>query len=255
MTVRIAIAGKGGSGKTTISALLCRVLIENGLKPLLAVDADPNSCLPDYLGLPVSRTIGEMREQLREDPSSVPVGVSKQEWIEQLIHEDLTEAPGLDMLVMGQQEGPGCYCYINNVLRDCIAEISGHYRAMVIDNEAGLEHLSRRTNGMVDIMLVACPPNIIGARTAGRVIDMIKRLKLEVGRTFLVLNPCDRPPEPAVAETFAATGIEIVAGIPTDPALGAFDVQGRPLMELPEDSTALNAVRDLVALFRKRRWL
>lgn len=255
MTVRIAIAGKGGSGKTTLSALLCRVLSESGIKPVLAVDADPNSCLPDRLGLPVGQTIGEMREELRQDPASVPPGVSKHEWIEQLIHEDIAEAPGLDMLVMGQQEGPGCYCYLNNVLRDCIASIGEHYRAMVIDNEAGLEHLSRRTNGKVDVMLVVCPPNIIGARTATRMVDMTKRLALEIGKTVLILNPCDRPPEAAAAEAFARTGLEIVASIPTDPVLNTFDVEGRSLMELPNESTALSAVRSLVTMLTKRRWI
>ncbi len=255
MALRIAIAGKGGSGKTTLSALLCRCLVERGIKPLLAVDADPNSCLPERLGITVRQTIGEMREELRQDPESVPAGVSKREWIEQLIHEDIAEAPGVDMLVMGRQEGPGCYCYINSVLREYLGKIGGQYRGVVIDNEAGLEHLSRRTNGQVEVMLVVCPPNVIGARTAARIVDIKNQLGLEVGAVFLVLNPCDQPLGPDLAALFAQSGLEIIAAVPTDPHVSAFDVAGRPLLELPADSQALSAVRGLVNDLAERRLL
>lgn len=255
MALRIAIAGKGGSGKTTLSALLCRSLVERGIKPLLAVDADPNSCLPERLGIPVRQTIGDMREELRQDPQSVPTGVSKREWIEQLIHEDIVEAPGVDLLAMGRQEGPGCYCYINSVLRDVLDKVGGHYRGVVIDNEAGLEHLSRRTNGKVEVMLVVCPPNVIGARTAARIVDIKNRLGLEVGAVFLVLNPCDQAPAPDLAAAFAETGLEVLGTVPTDPQVTAFDVAGRPLTGLPDDSPALGAVRTLLDRLTERRLL
>ena len=255
MALRIAIAGKGGSGKTTLSALLCRCLVERGIKPLLAVDADPNSCLPERLGITVRQTIGEMREELRQDPESVPAGVSKREWIEQLIHEDIAEAPGVDMLVMGRQEGPGCYCYINSVLREYLGKIGAQYRGVVIDNEAGLEHLSRRTNGQVEVMLVVCPPNVIGARTAARIVDIKNHLGLEVGAVFLVLNPCDQPLAPELAALFAQSGLEILAAVPTDSQVSAFDVAGRPLLELPADSRALSAVRGLVNELAERKLL
>jgi CO dehydrogenase maturation factor len=255
MALRIAIAGKGGSGKTTLSALLCRALLERGIKPLLAVDADPNSCLPERLGVAVRQTIGDMREELRQDPESVPAGVSKREWIEQLIHEDVAETPGIDLLAMGRQEGPGCYCYINSVLRECLGKLGSQYRGVVIDNEAGLEHLSRRTNGQVEVMLVVCPPNVIGARTAARIVDIKNRLGLEVGAAFLVLNPCDQPPPAELAAAFAQTRLEASAAVPTDPQVGAFDVAGRPLLELPADAPALNAVRGLVHNLAERRLL
>ncbi len=255
MALRIAIAGKGGSGKTTLSALLCRSLVERGIKPLLAVDADPNSCLPERLGITIRQTIGDMREELRQDPESVPAGVSKREWIEQLIHEDIAEAPGIDMLVMGRQEGPGCYCYINSVLREYLGKIGAQYRGVVIDNEAGLEHLSRRTNGQVEVMLVVCPPNVIGARTAARIVDIKNHLGLEVGAVFLVLNPCDQPLAPELAALFAQSGLEILAAVPTDSQVSAFDVAGRPLLELPADSRALSAVRGLVNELAERKLL
>lgn len=255
MALRIAIAGKGGSGKTTLSALLCRCLVERGIKPVLAVDADPNSCLPERLGVTIRQTIGDMREELRQDPESVPAGVSKREWIEQLIHEDIAEAPGIDMLVMGRQEGPGCYCYINSVLREYLGKIGSQYKGVVIDNEAGLEHLSRRTNGQVEVMLVVCPPNVIGARTAARIVDIKDRLGLEVGAVFLVLNPCDQPLDSDLAALFAQSGLEVLAAVPTDPQVSAFDVAGRPLVELPADSRALSAVRGLVNDLAERRLL
>jgi len=255
MAVRIAIAGKGGSGKTTLSALLCRALVERGTKPLLAVDADPNSCLAERLGVTTQQTIGDMREELRQDPQSVPTGVSKREWIEQLIHEDIAETPGIDMLVMGRQEGPGCYCYINSVLRDCMGRIGAQYQGVVIDNEAGLEHLSRRTDGEVEVMLVVCPPNVIGARTAARIVEIKNRLGLEVGALFLVLNPCDQPLSPELAAVFAQSGLETLAVIPTDPQVAAFDVAGRSLLDLPGDSPALTAVRQLIHNLAERRLL
>jgi len=161
MALKIAIAGKGGTGKTTLAALLCRSLLNRSIKPLLAVDADPNSCLPDRLGIKVApdQTIGALREQLRAEPEKVPKGISKTEWIERLISEEVKESVGFDLLVMGRQEGPSCYCYINNLLRNCLEKIEEQYRAVVIDNEAGLEHLSRRTSRDIDHLLVISDPS------------------------------------------------------------------------------------------------
>jgi CO dehydrogenase maturation factor len=255
MPLRIAIAGKGGSGKTTVAALLCRSLVGRQVAPLLAVDADPNSCLPERLGIPVEQTIGEMREELRGDPESVPAGMSKRDWIERLIHEDIAEGSRIDMLVMGRQEGPGCYCYINSVLRDCLESIGRSYRGVVIDNEAGLEHLSRRTNGDVEILLVVCPPTLIGARTADRVVHIARGLQLGVGSMFLVLNPADADPAPEAAAAFAATGVEVIGRIPRDPAVLACDEHGKPLSELPPDSPAVNAVDEIVKALASRRLL
>jgi CO dehydrogenase maturation factor len=143
MSLRIALAGKGGVGKSTIASLVCRSLIARKVRPVLAVDADPNSCLADKLGIQVERTIGAVRESMREAPDQKPEGLSKNEWIERLINDALVESTGLDMLVMGRQEGPNCYCFVNNLLREYLAKIGRQYAAVVVDNEAGLEHLSR----------------------------------------------------------------------------------------------------------------
>lgn len=253
MSLRIALAGKGGTGKTTLAGLLCRALTARQIKPVLAVDADPNSCLADRLGLPVERTIGALREELRANPDSKPAGLSKNEWIERRINDSLVESTGLDLLVMGRQEGPDCYCFINNLLREYLGRIGKQYNTVVIDNEAGLEHLSRRTDGHVDVMLVVAQPTVIGARTAQRIMELVKSLRLDVGACYLILNLCDGQLPPALVAQFQQTGLENLAMIPADAAVADLEVRGRPVGELPADSPALVAVDRLVATLLERR--
>jgi CO dehydrogenase maturation factor len=248
MPIRIAVAGKGGTGKTTLAALLCRSLVQTqGIKPLLAVDADPNSCLHERLGVSPEETIGELREQLRAEPDKIPAGISKTEWIERLINEEITEAVGFDLITMGRQEGPSCYCYINNLLRNCLNTIGEQYKAVVIDNEAGLEHLSRRSNGRVEALLVVCQPTVIGARTTMRILELIKSLDLDIGKTYLVLNGCDGEMPPHLAELFAATDLEVIAEIPTDSMVLDYEMESKSLLDLPADSTAAAAVDNMVS--------
>ena len=246
MSMRIAIAGKGGTGKTTVSALLCRSLMNKGTKPLLAVDADPNSCLPDKLGVARQETIGELREQLRADPDKLPSGISKSEWIENLINQEISEAVGFDIIVMGRQEGPDCYCFINNLLRQCLDKLGNQYKAVVIDNEAGLEHLSRRSNGAVEVLLVVCQPTLIGARTAMRIVELSKSLNLDIGASYLVLNACDGELSDELMAEFEKTGLEVAARIPIDSEILDFELQDKPLTELSKDSVAAAAGDDIV---------
>ena len=253
MSLRIALAGKGGTGKTTIAGLLCRSLIARNVKPILAVDADPNSCLAEKLDLRVERTIGALREELRANPNAKPAGLSKNEWIERQINESLVESVGLDLLVMGRQEGPDCYCFINNLLREYLGRVSKQYQAAVIDNEAGLEHLSRRTDGSVDVMLVVCPPTVIGARTAARIMDLVRSLHLDIGSCHLVLNQCNGEVAPSLRAEFEKTGLVPLAHIPLDPAVADFDVRGRPVSELPAEAPAVVAVENLVSKLLERR--
>ncbi|MCX6995605.1 MAG: AAA family ATPase [Kiritimatiellaeota bacterium] len=234
MSFRIAFAGKGGTGKTTIASLLCRSLQARNIKPILAVDADPNSCLADKLGLRVARTIGALREELRARPEAKPAGISKNEWIERQINEALVESLGLDLLVMGRQEGPDCYCFINHLLREYLGRLGKQYAAVVIDNEAGLEHLSRRTDGSVDIM------------------DLVRTLHLDIGACYLVLNQCAGPVPHAVMAQFQPTGLEPLALIPADPALAAGDVLGQSVGELPANAPAVVAVDGLVSVLLER---
>ena len=252
MSLRIALAGKGGTGKTTIAGLLCRSLLARQVKPVLAVDADPNSCLAEALGLNVERTIGALREELRAKPESKPAGISKNEWVERQINESLVESIGLDLLVMGRQEGPDCYCFINNLLREYLGRITKQYTAVVIDNEAGLEHLSRRTDGSVDVLLLVCPPTVIGARTAGRIMEIVQSLHLEVGACYLVLNECDGPISAELRAQFPQAGLEQLALIPVDPAVAELNVRGQSVKELPSDSPAVVAVDGLVAKLLER---
>lgn len=252
MSLRIAMAGKGGTGKTTISGLVCRSLQQRSIRPILAVDADPNSCLAEALGLNVERTIGALREELRAKPEAKPAGVSKNEWVERQINESLVEAIGLDLLVMGRQEGPDCYCFINNLLREYLGRIGKQYAAVVIDNEAGLEHLSRRTDGHVDVLLVVCQPTIIGVRTAGRILDIVKSLRLDIGACYLVLNPCGEQVPPELMAQFQQLGIELLAMVPFDAAVADFNVRGQAVKDLPSDSPAVVAVDGLVAKLLER---
>jgi CO dehydrogenase maturation factor len=246
--MRIAIAGKGGTGKTTIAALLCRSLVKtNGVKPLLAVDADPNSCLHERLGITPSETIGELREQLRAEPDKIPAGISKTEWIERLISEEVAESVGFDLITMGRQEGPDCYCYINNLLRSCLDKIGQHYKAVVIDNEAGLEHLSRRSNGKVEALLVVCQPTVIGARTAMRILELIDSLSLDIGKAYLVLNGCDGEIPESLQALFDETKLEVLARIPTDQQVFDCEMESKSLLDLTAESTAAATVDAMVS--------
>ena len=253
MSLRIAIAGKGGTGKSTFSALLLRSLLKKGIKPLLAVDADPNSCLPEKLGIAVEQTIGELREELRRDPEKKPAGIPKGEWMEGMINRAIIESTGLDMVVMGRQEGPDCYCFINNLLRQCLDQLGKQYEAVVIDNEAGLEHLSRRTNGSVEVLIVVAHPTITGARTALRIMEIVKSLNLEVGNSFLVLNQADAPLDGELAAEFSRTGIEIIGSVPTDPVIREYELKAQSLLTAPAESKAAAAVDGILEKILKRR--
>ncbi len=253
MSLKIAIAGKGGTGKTTVAALLTRSLINQKLKPLLAVDADPNSCLAEALGLAptVEKSIGAIREELRAAPDDKPAGIPKNEWLEHLLNEAVIESTGFDLLVMGRQEGPACYCAINHLLRQYLEKIASQYNAVIIDNEAGLEHLSRRSNGSLDIMLIVCLPTIAGARTAARIIELARSLDLAIGHSFLVLNQANGELRPELAALFQRAGAEIIAAIPIDPAVEEFEINEQSLLNLPADAPAAVAVDELATKLLK----
>ena len=253
MSLRIAIAGKGGTGKSTFSALLLRSLLKKGIRPVLAVDADPNSCLPEKLGIAAEQTIGELREELRNDPDKKPAGVPKGEWMEAMINRAIVESTGLDMVVMGRQEGPDCYCFINNLLRQCLDRLGKQYAAVVIDNEAGLEHLSRRTNGSVEVLVVVAHPTITGARTAARIMEIVRSLKLDVGNSFLVLNQAEGELSPELAAEFGSTGIGIAGIIPSDPVVRDFELKAQSLLGAPAGSKAAEAVDEILEKILARR--
>jgi CO dehydrogenase maturation factor len=174
--VIIGIAGKGGVGKSTIAALLVRSLLGRGVRPLLAVDADPNSCLHEKIGVEAGRSLGQIREESTRLKQEAPIGLAKRDILEMEIQSAIVEGSGFDVLAMGRQEGPGCYCYVNNLLRSFVDGLGGAYKAVVIDNEAGMEHLSRRTNAGVDVMLFVCQPTRSSARTVARLKELAASL-------------------------------------------------------------------------------
>ncbi|MBE0582495.1 MAG: AAA family ATPase [Desulfofustis sp.] len=247
MSKVIAFAGKGGVGKTTVAALVIRHLSKNGMMPVLAVDADPNSNLGETLGINVTTTIGDIRENFMRDPQGVPSGMDKANYLELLVEQALIEKPAFDLLVMGRQEGQGCYCMVNNILNNFTERLMKSYRYMVVDNEAGMEHLSRRTSGQVDTLYLVTDYSLRGLRALRRINEMLVSLKLKVEDSGIIVT---RAPE-TLNETFLAEveeiGLPIVGIIPDDPSLLDFDMEKRSLMELPENSPAVAAVERIMA--------
>jgi CO dehydrogenase maturation factor len=184
----IAITGKGGTGKTTIAASIITCLINRGYKPVLAVDADPNACLDEVLGVEVKKTVGQIREESRKAGENQPSGVSKRELVELRIAESLVEAHNFDLIAMGRPEGPGCYCYANNLFSDCINELSGHYPFIVIDNEAGLENLSRRLYQNINLLIIVGDPSKRGMQTIRRLHDLAGEMGIVYERLAVVIN-------------------------------------------------------------------
>ncbi len=242
------MAGKGGVGKTTVSAMILKYLREKGKGGVLAIDADPSSNLNSVMGLELDATIGDVREETAERTSggAMPAGIAKRDYLEVRINEALVEGEGVDLIAMGRPEGPGCYCAANHVLREVVDRIAGSYGYVVIDNEAGLEHLSRRTTRDVDYLLVVSDPSVRGITAAGRIGALVSELQTKVGKVYLVVNRVDGELSSALAEEIRKQGLDLAGVLPADPAVSAFDRDGRPLVELPEDSPIYVAVRNVV---------
>ncbi len=238
----IAITGKGGTGKTTFAALLIKYLSAKNAT-ILAVDADPNSNLDARLGLHVEQTIGDLREDLLTE--HFPSGVPKSELIEYQIRLALVEGETFDLIAMGRPEGPGCYCYVNNVLRDVIDKLSDAYQYVVIDNEAGMEHLSRRTTRDVDVLFIMSDVTPLGITTASRIKLLAKDLKLVIGSAFLVLNEVRNSIPASIRDQIQEQELDLIGTIPVDALVEEYAVQGRPLFDLPDRSAAFRAVSDI----------
>lgn len=241
--LKVAVAGKGGVGKTTVAALLIEALRRRG--PVLAVDADPNCNLGEALGLTVDKTLGQLRDEILEKVSELPPGVPKDQLLELGLHQCLVEDEGVDLLTMGHGEGPRCYCMVNHVLRRVIDALRGNYRYVVLDNEAGMEHLSRRTTQDVDVLLLVAEPRPISLRSATRIAAIAEELQLRVGQKCLVLNRV-RGERPLVWKEVEALGMPVLGVIPADPAVEDLWARGRPLGELPPASPARRAVQAMV---------
>ena len=248
MAFTIAFAGKGGTGKTTLAALAVRALRELGARSVLAVDADPNSTLHEALGVEVERSVGEITEEMLEDAATaMPGGMTKDAWLEYNMQRYVVEAREFDLLSMGRPEGAGCYCYANNLVRGCIDDLQRSYEYVVMDNEAGLEHLSRRTTRDVDLLLFVSDPAIRGIRTIGRLSELADELKIVVGGRFMIVNRTDGPLDPALERAVFETGVPLLGTVPADQGITFCDLEGNGLFELPDDSPALVAVKAMIA--------
>ncbi len=247
MGLVIATSGKGGTGKTTFSALTVRYLKERYGRQVLAVDADSNANLDAVLGVRAEKTVGQLREHITENVNRAPAGMSKDMWVEMMLQQALVEADGFDLISMGRPEGPGCYCYLNNVFRRYLDIMVNNYDFVVMDNEAGMEHLSRRTTRGVDIMFILSDATVRGVETALRIRDLAREMKLELKRLALVVARVGGEGLPEALRERAEEGNLAVAGwIPDDPLVRRMDEEGRPLLELPEDSAAWMAVRGIL---------
>ncbi len=240
----IAVAGKGGTGKTVITSLLLRFLTEDSGGRVLVIDADPAASLPSTLGLKVDRTIGDVREEIAS-PSSVFFSekMPTDMLIEYKIEEIMVNTPRFSLLTMGRSEGPGCYCLVNDMLRYFIDRLSSRYSTILIDCEAGLEHLSRRTMRNVDTMLVVSDATKRGIDTASTIKKLAGSLHIHFGQIFLVLNKITEDVEPQLRGMVEESGLTLIGTVPEDENIRAFDLTGKPLTELPADSKAVLAVR------------
>jgi CO dehydrogenase maturation factor len=251
MSKIIALAGKGGVGKTTVSALIARYFTQDGTEPLLAIDADPNSNLGETLGLIIEKTVGDIREDFMRDPQGVPSGMDKILYLETLMHQVLVEHKNFDLLVMGRQEGQGCYCMVNNILNRFAEELEKNYTWLLVDNEAGMEHLSRRSSGRVDMLLLVTDYALRGLRAVGRINEMLGDLKLDVREKGLIVNRAPENLSSAFREEAENIGIPIICTIPEDKNLLEFDMERKSLLDLPDNSPASGAVTDMMNKIKK----
>lgn len=238
----IAMAGKGGVGKTTLSALAVRYLTTHNYAPVLAVDADPNSNLGETFGIEITKTVGDIRENFMKDPQGIPGGMDKVNYLEMLMNQILIEEEKYDLMVMGRQEGTGCYCMVNNILNRFLDELSKDYKYLVVDNEAGMEHLSRRTDGSVDHLFLVSDYSLRGLRAVKRIHGLLGELKLTIGKMGIVVSRAPEALNDVFLKEVEEIGLPIWGTIPDDPELMTFDMERKSLMELTDDSPSVIAV-------------
>jgi CO dehydrogenase maturation factor len=246
LSVNIAVAGKGGTGKTSVTSLVIRYLLKNKMGTVLAVDADPNSNLAENLGLEVRQTVGRILNEFQGEKLNIPPGMTKEGYLEYQLNVAITESQGLDLITMGRGEGPECYCYPNVVIRKLIDEWAKNYAFVVMDNEAGMEHLSRRTTQNIDEMLLVSDHSVKGLRAVDRIRELVRELKLIVKRQSIIINMVPGEIDPLLKQEMERMGIEPAAVIPVDEELKRCDLEQKPLYDLPDTSRAVTAVNELM---------
>jgi CO dehydrogenase maturation factor len=242
----MAMAGKGGTGKTTIAALIVRLIKEKKMGSVLAIDADPNSNLGEFLGVKAADSIGKILDDLSAAPDKIPSGMAKDRFIQLKVQSAVQEEDGFDVLSMGKPEGPGCYCYVNNVLRGVMTKLIKDYDYIVIDNEAGLEHLSRRTTRFADILIIVSDASSIGLKSAKRINELARDLKFEVKKSALLVNRFNKDiPKEKIRET----GLSYLGSLPRDAEIEELSLSGKSIFDLKSDAqilTALNLLGDQI---------
>jgi CO dehydrogenase maturation factor len=257
MTTTIAVAGKGGVGKTTVAAMAIKYLAGTGQGAILAIDADPSSNLNMVLGLDLDWTVGDIREgmlsKVKESITAggaamggLPGGVSKREYLDYEVRSSLSEGIEFDLIAMGRGEGPGCYCAVNHNLREVIDAIGTGYRYVVVDNEAGMEHLSRRTTRDVQHMLIVTDPTQRGIVAAERIAALRHELDINIENAYLIVNRLTGEMPAALAERVEQLDFPLLGTIPDVPAIAEFEFAGRPLVELDEDSPVFTSVAGML---------
>ena len=247
----IAMAGKGGVGKTTLCGLLIQYLCESGRKPVLAVDADANSNLNEVLGVEIGPTLGELREEIERagsDPKyRIPQGITKADWLEMRLGDALTETEDFDLLVMGRSQGQGCYCFVNGLVQVQIQKLQSHYPYIVVDNEAGMEHVSRGILPDMEKVLLVSDCSRRGIQAAGRIAKLMQEMQFHPDTVGLIVNRAPNGElDAGTMEEIENQGLDLLGVVPQDDTVYRFDCDGRPLVELPEDSPVRKALGEII---------
>ena len=243
----IAVAGKGGVGKTTLCGLMIQYLCEHGKKPVLAVDADANSNLNEVLGVEVGATLGELREEIEragmDDRYQIPSGMTKQAWLEIRMADAIVEEDDFDFMVMGRTQGQGCYCFVNGLVQTQIQKLQSHYPYVVVDNEAGMEHVSRGLLPSMKTAILVSDCSRRGVQAVGRIAELMKELGMKPEKTGVIIN---RAPEGRLDEgtkkEIEKQGLTLLGVIPQDEMVYRYDCDGKPLVELPKDTPVKKAL-------------
>lgn len=251
MSVTIAVAGKGGVGKTTLCGLLIQYLCESGKRPVLAVDADANSNLNEVLGVEVEMTLGEIREEVAKAENSktnpIPASMSKSDYMEIMFNRCLIEDDDFDMLVMGRTQGKGCYCFVNGLLQTQLQKLTPNYPYVVVDNEAGMEHISRGILPKVDVVLLVSDCSRRGVQAVGRIAELVKECELKPKTIGLIINRApDGKVNEGTMEEVEKQGLTLLGVVPHSTDVYEYDCEGKPTVELPADSPVKLALRDII---------
>jgi CO dehydrogenase maturation factor len=258
MTITIALAGKGGVGNTTIAGMIIKYLIQMNNGPVLAIDADPSSNLNMVLGLDLEWTIGDIREDMLTQVKTsllaggaamgaMPGGISKREYLDHKVRSSMAEGESVDLIAMGRSEGPGCYCAVNHNLREVVDTLSKNYRYVVIDNEAGMEHLSRRTTRDVQHLVIVSDPSLRGLVAAGRIAAIRNELDICIENSYLIVNRLVGTLHPNLNAEIQSIGVPLLGTIPADQELSSFELTGQPIVKVGNTSPVFQAVVEMMS--------